>query len=247
MINFSGLNYRSWLGKLVRLPLRLLPREMEMPIWQGPLRGQRWIVGSLNHGCWLGTYECDKQKRLAAAIQAGSVFFDVGAHVGFYSLLASRQVGETGRVVAFEPSPRNLAYLERHLRLNAVGNVTLFKAAVAEHPGKARFHEDGVHTMGKMSESGGLTVDSVALDDLFTHGLVPLPDCIKIDVEGAEAAVLRGARQILVLGRPTIFLATHGREVHAECIDLLQSLGYRCTPLDRNVPADQCDELIAKP
>lgn len=245
MLNFSRIDYRSGLGKIVRLPLRLIPKGMVMRVWQGKLQGKKWIAGSFNHGCWLGSYEFEKQNLVAKMVKPGAVFLDVGAHVGFYTLLASMLVEKTGRVIAFEPFPRNITYLEKHLRLNGVQNVTLFKAAVSDHPGTTTFQEGPSSAMGQISDEGNLVVELVSLDDLYLKGIIPLPDFLKIDVEGAELSVLNGARRILAEASPTIFLATHGAEVHANCLSLLQKLGYTCTSLDHSKGIKTCDEILA--
>src|SRR5947209_9435920 len=100
----------SRLSKIARFSLGLLPQGMVVPILYGGLRGRRWIVGSAIHRCWLGFYECEKQRLISRVVRAGGVFWDVGANVGFYSLLASRLVA-SGKVFAFEPVQRNLVYL----------------------------------------------------------------------------------------------------------------------------------------
>lgn len=110
-----------------------------MPILQGPLRGKRWIVSSSTAGCWLGSYELDKQRRFATTLRPGHVVYDLGANAGFYTLLASKLVGRSGHVVAFEPLPENLAALRRHLELNGVDNVTVMDAAVWSSGGTVRF------------------------------------------------------------------------------------------------------------
>ena len=79
-MNFSN---TTALGKLVRLPLRLVPRTAVVPVLSGPLRGARWIVGAATHGSWLGTYEAAKQLLIERALKPGSVFYDVGANAGF--------------------------------------------------------------------------------------------------------------------------------------------------------------------
>lgn len=215
-----------------------------MPILQGRLRGKRWITGSSIHGCWLGTYELPKQLEFQAAVRSRSVVFDVGAHVGFYTLLASEMVGPGGRVVAFEPLPANLRYLREHLRLNRVGNVEVVEAACAESAGQARFEQGPDRTMGRVDERGGLVVATVALDDLVLAGRLPAPDLVKMDVEGGEARALRGSRAVLQRHRPTIFLATHGPEIHRECCDMLAGLGYRLRGV-AGAAADRTDELVA--
>src|SRR5580765_1322501 len=103
LANLSGISRETLIGKLLRAPLRLLPRTAAVPILQGPLRGKKWIVGSGTHGCWLGSYEYDKQKLFQKTVRSGDVVYDVGANAGFYSLLASLLVGEKGHVYSFEP------------------------------------------------------------------------------------------------------------------------------------------------
>ena len=100
-MNFSGVSNKSIVGKALRFPLRLIPCGAQMTILQGPLRGKRWIAGSSDHGCWLGSYEYPKQRAFSAAISHGDVVYDLGANVGFYSLLASVLVGTKGQVFSF--------------------------------------------------------------------------------------------------------------------------------------------------
>src|SRR3989454_7017615 len=109
--NLSAVSSRSVAGKFLRWPLRFVPRELAVPIRQGALRGKRWVVGSSTHGCWLGSYEYTKRKLFESYVIAGDVVYDIGANVGFYTLLASVLVGRGGQVVAIEPLPRNIAYL----------------------------------------------------------------------------------------------------------------------------------------
>src|SRR5579871_1243331 len=117
-MNLSGISNESVVGRALRAPFRLIPRSAAVPILQGPLRGKRWVVGSATHGCWLGSYEQDKQQCFAGAVSVGSVVYDIGANVGFYSLLASVLVGVSGAVYSFEPVPRNCHFLRRHVDLN---------------------------------------------------------------------------------------------------------------------------------
>ena len=240
-MNFSGIPSRSPWGRLLRLPLRLLPRGMTVRVLQGGVRGMRWIVGASTHGCWLGSFEWDKQEHLRTAVEPGKVAFDVGANVGFYTLLLARVLGPEGHVVAFEPVPRNLSFLHRHLALNGVRNVSVIEAAVADREGVATFDEGPDPSMGHLG-AGRLRVRTLRLDDALARGEIPVPAYMKIDVEGAEADVLRGAEGILREARPVVFLATHGPAVHAECLEILTGHGYVVTPL-----GDTGDELTATP
>lgn len=206
----------------------------------------KWIVGSATHGCWLGSYEYRKRICFERAVTRGSVVFDVGANVGFYTLLASVLVGEEGRVFAFEPVPRNLLYLGEHLRLNGLGNVTVLEAAVLDRAGTARFDDSLGASTGRVSSRGNLEVLAVSLDELIAARRIPFPDFIKIDVEGAELQVLCGARSLLREARPTLFLATHSPEAHRESCDLLRGLGYRLSTFGRESLEDT-DEIMAVP
>jgi hypothetical protein len=107
------LSSRTLLGKIVRLPLSLIPPEAEVRILRGPLRQKKWIKGAGPNAYWVGTYEVARIRSFAGATSQGAVVYDVGANVGIYSLVASLRVGVSGRVYAFEPLERNLRYLRR--------------------------------------------------------------------------------------------------------------------------------------
>lgn len=245
-MNFSGISNKG-LGRLLRFPLKLIPTNMRLPILQGKLRGKRWIVGSGNHGCWLGSYEFEKQILFAKTIQTGSVVFDIGAHVGFYTLLASELVGSGGKIIAFEPLPRNIHYLKEHLRLNGCKNVTVIEAAVGSEQSNITYFEEGRNSStGHLSSKGRLEVKAVSIDELVSKGEIPPPDFIKIDVEGAEFLVLSGAKSILTTHHPTIFLATHGIDGHRKCCMFLESLGYELQSISKNgIDLDNTDEILA--
>jgi FkbM family methyltransferase len=232
-------------GKALRFLLRIIPSNAVVFVLQGRLRGAKWIVGSGNHGCWLGSYEFDKQRIFGETVQPGCVVYDIGANVGFYSLLSARLVGNSGKVYSFEPLEQNLRYLRRHVDLNHLENVTVLPVAVSEKRGVCCF-EEGLNTsMGHLSSQGNLTVPVVALDELLASGEIVAPDFLKIDVEGAELLVLLGARYILEVYHPTLFLATHGNEVHQQCCEFLMGLGYQLSPLTGS-SLDITDEILAK-
>lgn len=243
-MNWTSVSNTSMIGKILRLPLRLIPPRTVMPILQGPLRGKKWIVGSGNHGYWLGSYEMGKCARFAKAVLPGGVVFDLGGNVGYYTLLSSIQAGPQGRVFAFEPLPRNLDFLKRHLALNRIENVTVIEAAVSERSGTVRFEEDASTSKGRIGAQGALEVKSLSLDDWIGQGLLPAPDLLKIDIEGAEFLALQGARKMLARSHPVIFLSTHSGLVHRECIELLESLGYRVAPIDGR-PLERSHDILA--
>ena len=245
MINFSGISYSSLLGRALRLPLRLIPEGTIVRVVQGPLRGKRWIAGSFNHGCWLGSYELAKQRKVIQLVRAGMVCWDVGAHVGFYTLLFAELVGPLGKVFAFEPLPRNVDLLRRHVEMNGYRNVRILPCALGGFDGEASFDPGPNPSMGSIAASGSLRVPCARADTLLATGEVEAPDVIKIDVEGAEAAVLRGARRIMER-HPVIFLATHGAQAHRESLDLLTAAGYEVRGSDGG-PPEGVDEVVAVP
>jgi FkbM family methyltransferase len=247
-MNFSGIKSSSLSGRILRWPLRLVPRTARIPIVQGPLRGKKWIVGSSNHGCWLGSYEYEKQMAFCREVRKGSVVYDLGANVGFYSLLASTLAGNEGMVFSFEPSTRNLQYLSKHIELNRISNCRIFDMAVSSSDGVAHFYLDPNPAEGRLiqgKQKHAVPVKTVKLDTLvFSRGMAP-PDLLKCDIEGGEYEALKGAEAILRQFAPVIFLATHGPEVHRQCCELLGTLGYKLLPLDSS-SLPEATEIIAK-
>lgn len=206
---------------------------------------QWWIVGSCSV---VAGWEAMRQKRILfeKTVAAGSCVLDVGANVGFYTLLASVIVGAQGRVFAFEPVPANVAYLREHIRANGISNVEVFDVAVSDDEGR-KFFKSGTdkYFLGRLSPEGELAVNCVSLDGMRTRRELRPPNLIKIDVEGAELAVLQGAAQLLAEAHPVIFLATHGAEVHRQCCDFLRKLGYTLNPIEGG-SVEESSELIAR-
>ncbi|MGA2737163.1 MAG: FkbM family methyltransferase [Bryobacteraceae bacterium] len=246
MLSLSNIRRDTLLGRALRLPLRTIPRSAEVRILQGPLRGKKWVVGSSIHRCWLGSYEAAKQKKILEWVRPGMTCYDIGANVGFYSLLFSSLVGPAGSVVAFEPLPENALSLAYHLRINNCRNVAIRQAAVSDFDGFATFRRAEENAMGSLSDAGDLNVACCRLDTLVESAEIPPPGLLKVDVEGAEAALLQGAERTILAHRPAIFVATHGAPQHAACRRLLAGMDYRVFSLD-NRAVDATDELLALP
>ena len=201
-----------------------------LPIRAGPLQGKRWLVAT-NLKFLRGTYEPHQTQLFREVVTAGDVVYDVGAHVGYYTVLASILVGEGGRVVCFEPLPVNLHDLRRHLQMNGCDNVTVVEACVADRSGVCRLETRTGTGTGHISESGGLTVPMVSLDALASEEALPVPNCMKIDVEGAEYLVLQGAQSVIASAQPMIFLSLHGDELRKKCVEFLRERGYELRPI----------------
>jgi FkbM family methyltransferase len=185
----------------------------------------------------------DEYRAFHASVRPGAVVFDVGANIGAYALLFAQWVGPRGRVFAFEPSPPSRTGLERHLQLNDVEDrVEIVPAAVCDRSGHATFHLDrfggmsGLHTSPDLAPTA-LNVETTTLDRFCEERGVK-PDVVKIDVEGAELEVLRGARSTLSSPDVIAFVEFHPsvwatrRMTAADVEHELYDLGFVAAPLD---------------
>jgi FkbM family methyltransferase len=194
---------------------------------------------------WLGSYESNLQRALSEHVTPGMVIYDLGANIGYISLLAARLTGEKGRVFSFEALPSNQERLRKNIRLNAgIAAIELEAKAAAEKSGKANFlvHHSG--GMGKMQGSDGrdeayqqeIEVETISLDDfVFVEGN-QAPNLIKIDIEGGEDKAIRGMEGVLKKHRPTLFLELHGQKVAAKVWEILSSHAYSMHSLQRGYP-----------
>lgn len=227
--------------KLIRLPLRVLPIPEVVSFYWGSLKGYKWITKSSNASYWLGFYERKMKSYLVNVINEGDVVLDLGAHVGYYTLIASKLVGKSGRIFSFEPLPRNLAFLNKHLQLNNVNNVVVYDSAVG--------HKKGFFTMNinspvaaKLDENGTFKVNVLDLTSMLENKEIDFPDVVKMDIEGEERFLLPKLLNLFKERDIHLFLSTHGIEVHNELIDLLKQHNFKLTPLDGQ-SLDTCTEI----
>jgi FkbM family methyltransferase len=167
------------------------------------------------HGC----YERECVQVFKALLQPNWVVADCGAHVGQYSLIASKYVGATGEVHAFEPTPRTFSYLSRNISLNHAHNIYLNQFALTDNIAAAEpfflslednFGANSLRPTTNRLAQAAFTVSTTTLDSYFSNK-DRSPEFIKLDVEGAEYAILLGATRILSTNRPWLQL-----EVSAE-------------------------------
>lgn len=204
--------------------------------------GLRMLIDGRDTGSGLeilhsGYIEPEVMAVLQRGFVPGSVFLDVGANFGFYTLLAAQQMGSSGQVYSFEANPNLIPYLEGSVYINGLRDrVKLINKAVADAAGTARFGFSYAHIGGGslMIGSDGaagnefVEVPLVPIDDELPAGLVA--DIIKLDVEGHEAAALRGMRQ-LVARSPKVqiilefFTGMQGKTGSEAIIDLLEEMG----------------------
>lgn len=235
---------RPMLKQLLRSALRYVPDGSVMPVLSGPLRGTRWLIRSGTLGYWLGTYEPQMQQLLHRLLIPGQIFYDVGAHAGFHTLLAARLVGPSGRVVAFEPHPANVANLRHHVTLNRASNVVVVEAAAADRSGSGSLEEGTNSFVARLSPDGRIWVDILSLDD-YANQSGFIPNLIKIDAEGAEMLVIAGARA-LMRRLPTILVSVHRVEGIGDLSGMLRACGYQVTTL-HHPRAPEAALLLATP
>ena len=144
-------------------------------------------------------------------VRSGDVVLDLGANIGYFTILAAKLVGPTGKVFSFEPEPTNFLYLTKNIELNNYTNAFAFQRAVSDKQGKTRLfvcsYDSGHHTInqydgieayrrGRQSTVQAIEIETVAVDD-FLRGKTDRVDIIKMDVEGAEALALSGMKDTL--------------------------------------------------
>lgn len=145
-----------------------------------------------------GVYEPFVTETFKRIVKKNAVVLDVGANIGYYTLIAAKLVAENGRVFAFEPEPGNFSLLEKNVKLNGYKNIVLERKAVSNRTGKANlFLRDkaGQHSICQPSMSH-VEVETVSLDDYFRDFEREI-NLVKIDVEGAEPLVLQGMSELL--------------------------------------------------
>ena len=216
-----------------------------MPIQDGPLKGLRWIVTSGKHFI-TGNYEPYKTRAFLANLREGDIVVDVGAHVGYYSVLASRKVGKHGKVFSFEPRPLNIGFFKDHVRVNGLNNITLYEGAISARTGEATFNTNTGTGTGHLSDHGRLKVKTYCLDELVEIGEIPRLDFLKIDVEGGEIEVLKGSLNAISQNRPRMLLATHSEDTHNFVLKFLEEHNYQFQILDKDGSKGDT-EIIALP
>jgi FkbM family methyltransferase len=205
----------------------------------GPARGL-WLRLDPRTGAhfWRGAGEIAVQQALVEHLRPGMVFYDIGANIGFFSLLAARLVGPSGRVFAFEPEPALLPRLWENIGRNGFDHITVVGKAVAATSGEIFFQPVDLHRspdfgLGQIRQEATHTtikVAGVALDDFVLQH--PWPDVVKCDAEGAEVEILRGATRLLGAGK-TIFVIEFHSVAHERAVrELLEQHGYSVMRLD---------------
>lgn len=191
--------------------------------------------GFISFGVLHGTWENEEVDFMLSRLNPGDGMIDAGANIGVFTLQAARAVGETGKVYAFEPMRKSFDMLARSVRANGFDNrCSLFNAGLGERAGKGSFHLSGHATNPGSSYvslgTGGEEIAICAIDSINYECPIRF---IKLDVEGFESFVIRGARQTIEKHNPVIFTEFFPRSLReiggtsgTEYVALLEELGY---------------------
>lgn len=227
---------------------KAMPRGLTpVTITSGALAGLRMALYLQSEKTyWLGTYEPELQNAIQDLVHPGLQVYDVGANIGYITLLFVRVVGESGKVYAFEALPTNIERLRMNLALNKLDErVRIISSAVIDRSREVHFFIGPSNEMGKAEGSAGRLVDDsaesivipgISLDDFVYKEGYPAPQVVKMDIEGGEVMALPGMKQLLGEQKPILFLECHGREAIGVSWEILTKAGYSIRRLQTNYP-----------
>jgi len=230
-------------------------------------QGLNWLLNpsdfTHSHLYWIGEFETWELYHLRRLLRPGSTFLDAGANFGYFSLLLAAKLAGAGRVFAFEPAAATFARLQRNIELNQMQSVvTAIPAGLSDQPGNGFLSaEHGNSGAAHLGASGDpVTLDTI--DRFCAANSVATVDLMKIDVEGSELRVLKGAEQTIASFHPPMMIEFNAEALQgsgasscAELADHLRSRGYRLftfryrelLPLDRLPAAGEIINVFALP
>ncbi len=233
-----------------RIEPRFLPKVQVWVRIQSGLSKGMWMHLRLPREAllWRGEHEPEVQNAIVARVGAGTVVYDIGAHVGTMALGAALLVGDLGLVVAFDGDPENIARLQEHCARNGLENrLRVVHAAVWSRTaidgigfrrGATARSQGGVQADGNRPVLGSgevINVPAVRLDDFIGAG-VPPPQLVKIDVEGGEYEVLLGGKKLFAEQRPLVIAEVHHQQAAEQIASWLCEYQY-CAQW--NIPKEQ--------
>ncbi len=235
---------------VVKLKLILRPKAHSR-ITKGFGSGLIWTHKVSDLRYLLGEYEPELAIWLKSKMEQGYSFIDIGANAGYFSLLASKySKSKTQRIIAVEPIKENLRLISNHIELNHLNSIEVLPIAVADNDRVVEFSASSNLAANTYSETSSLHKNSPKIPieakclDSICDKLELKNFVVKIDVEGAELDVLKGAKNTLIIHKPELMLATHechSKGVERDCIDFLKKLNYHCEPIkeEKFVPGQQ--------
>ena len=222
-------------------------RQRDVEVRNGVAKGLKFNTGESCPELALGTYEVPIQNIFTQHLKAGDVFYDIGANVGFFTIIAAKLVGNTGKVYAFEPGQGNASSIRHNAQLNNFTHVEVIEKAVSHSSGEGQLllaQYSGGHALATADAppdlAGEVTVDLVSIDDLIAQKQIQPPNFVKVDVEGAELDVLKGMTETIKTYKPTIIYEvddgdrTAYERKYQELESFLQSFNYQVTQTENS-------------
>ena len=221
-----------WLYQHLSVPDMEVTVTLDRTLWI-MLRPRIWV--DYNIYC-LGLYEVPLARFFIRSLRTDSVVLDIGAYIGQYTLLAAKYA-PTGRVIALEPHPESYQRLLANIALNRLGNVQALNLAAGQRPEQASLllsdqpFSSGLLPTGR-SDDGVADVEVVPVDQIVREAALPRVDVMKVDVEGAERQVVRGAYETLSRFHPIVIVELDRERERAfgdepeEILGYLRDLGY---------------------
>lgn len=240
------LKFRPLVRKLIVSIVGAKPRPYR--ILSGLAIGSHIHVSPASHLSYIaGSADRYLQRAIKRYVSPGDNVYDLGANIGYVSMMLASQVGPAGRVFAFEPIVETFDMLRKNIVLNKINNVTLLNVAAAASSSLTVMRTIENLSMSSLvwhqndARAVQVCIRTVAIDDLIESGELPPPKFVKIDVEGAEGLVLQGMVRTIACARPVIFLECSdiGRQTSWS---LLCGLQYRCQSITTREWVDAFDE-----
>jgi len=243
----------KWVGLQWRQKVSRIPRPVRLPF------GAYFFRRNDSLGINLPVFETRELAFVERLLRPGMTVLDIGAHQGLYTLLASRRVGPSGRVFSFEPSPRERRALRLNLTINSCDNVVVQALALGSQETTANLYVVDKYNTGYNSlrppnvpePTSTIAVRVRTLDNWVAEEKIDRVDFIKLDVEGAELSVLKGARELLARTWPVLLteiaqIRTAGWGYDAvEIVRFLENMGYVWFEIldgGKLAPANQTDQ-----
>lgn len=202
-----------------------------------------------------GEFEPMETSIVKKMVKKGDYVIDIGANIGYYTLIMAKLVGETGKVFAFEPDPNNFELLKKNVEYNGYKNVVLFNQAVSNENGTLKLYYTQNGSISRTFDAGdgrrSMDIQAVRLDDVIKEKV----DFIKIDIEGFEIMAMKGAYNILNTYHPTVISEFTPRDIAKlgfkakDYLRMYELLGYDIYDADEEaskVESIEPDDLIAK-
>jgi FkbM family methyltransferase len=220
----------------------------------GTLKGYKVLLNlKAEKSRWLGTYEPELQAALGEFLKPGMTIYDVGANIGYVTLMLAHHAGAAGRVFAFEALPENVERIRKNIALNNLSSVAVVSGAVLDKAGNVTFYVHDSVGMGKAAGSAGrreehyraeITVPGLSLDEFVYEDGNPAPDVVKMDIEGGEVLALPGMKRVLVEQHPLMLLELHGPESEKVAWETLTAAGYTLRAMADGYPIIETPEKL---